>query len=66
MTLVRKNEFSRNREFKFVNKMAEGWLGRRISNRVMEEQRKYVYKQDTQEVEMVKKVLNKLIKANNL
>ncbi|TNV83821.1 hypothetical protein FGO68_gene14586 [Halteria grandinella] len=51
MTMVRRNEFSRNREFKFVNKMAEGWLGGRVSKKVMEEQRRYVYKQDTREVE---------------
>ena len=50
MSLIRRNEFSRNREFKLFNKMAEGWLGRRLSSRIMEDNKRYIYKQDTEEV----------------
>jgi hypothetical protein len=35
MTLVRRNEYSRNRELKFGNKILEGILGRYVSKRIV-------------------------------
>ncbi len=47
---VRKNEFSSNREFKFVNRPVESLVGRSISKKIMNDYKSYIYKQDTEEV----------------
>lgn len=66
MFFIRKNDFSSNREFKFINKPAEMVVGRIISKKLMSDQKNYIYKLDTEEVQLVKRVLIKLINENNL
>jgi len=66
MFFVRRNQFSNNREYKFVMRPIESLLGRVISNRITNDNKSYIYKQDTEEVKIVKSVLTKLIEANEL
>lgn len=44
MFFIRKNDFSSNREFKFINKPAEMLVGGMISKKIMNDQKNYIYK----------------------
>lgn len=66
MLLVRRNQFSRNREYKFVNRPFESLLGSLVSRKVIADNKNNIYKQDTEEVKLVNRALNKLIEANEL
>jgi hypothetical protein len=54
MLLVRRNTFSRKREFKIVNRQVEKVIGKVISSNVLERNKNYIYKQDTEEVKLIK------------
>lgn len=64
---VRKNDFSQNREYKLVNRPFESLvIGAPLTRKILSEYKKYIYKQDTEEIKIVKNTLKKLIDANNL
>ena len=66
MAFVRRNSFSRNREYKFLNRPCESVVGALFSNRIAKSYKNYIYKQDTEEVKLVKSALSQLIEANGL
>jgi Zn-dependent protease with chaperone function len=66
MFFIRRNQFSQNREVKFFARPVERMVGRAISSRLLQSNKSHIYKQDTEEVRLVKSALAKLIKANNL
>lgn len=66
MLCVRRNDFSRNREAKFINKPVEAIIGSLISKRIIKHNQNHIYKQDTEEVKLVKRAMARLIEANNL
>ena len=64
---VRRNDFSQNREYKIINRPFEsGIIGSLLTKRITQQVKNYIYKQDTEEVLIVKKALKRLIEANNL
>lgn len=57
MCFVRRNLFSRNREYKFFNRPLESMLGSVVSSRIASHYKNFIYKQDTEEVKLIKSAL---------
>ena len=67
MTIVRRNKFSNRKQYKFLNRPIETYVvGAYMTRRIKKSYEKVIYKQDTEETQMVVTSLDKLIKLNNL
>ncbi len=67
LSFVRKNSFSNKKELKLFNKPFEvAVLGAIITSRIRQKYQNLIYKQETEEVKLVKGCLDKLIDSNNL
>ena len=67
MTIVRRNKFSGRKQFKFLNLPFETYVvGSFMSRKIKKSYEKVIYKQDTEETQLVSSSLNKLIESNNL
>lgn len=64
---VRKNKFSKQKQYKLFNRAFESYVvGGLISSIVAKAKRHLIYKQSTEEVQSVNRVLERLVKANGL
>ena len=66
MFCVRRNEFSKNREFKVGGRLIEQIVVGPLVTRYLLKTKKNIYRQDTEEVDMIKEVISKVVAANNL
>ena len=67
MFFVRRNKFTKQREFKFVNRYLESHLlGNIVSRRITSKYKSTIYKQETEEVQLVNRVISNLLAKNNL
>ena len=67
MTVVRRNKFSGQKQFKFINMPFETYVvGAFLSYQIKKSHQKVIYKQDTEESQLVQSCLDKLVESNNL